>query len=64
MTEMMNDAEFLYSSLIDDIYFLGKVLGRKYKYLHLSYSIFMYGIVIAVIAYGIANLYYLSTLGM
>ena len=60
MVEMMNDSNYLYSSLIDDIYFLGKVLGKKYRFLRFSYNIFMYGIVIAVVAYGIANFIYLN----
>ncbi len=59
MLEMMSDSKYLYSSLIDDIYFLGKVLGRKYKYLRWSYNIFMYGIIIVVIAFGLANFLYL-----
>lgn len=62
MTEMLNDANYLYSSLIDDIYFLGKVLGKKYKYLRISYNIFMYGIVLAVIAFIIANFYYTKSI--
>ena len=60
MVEMMNDSNYLYSSLIDDIYFLGKVLGKKYRFLRFSYNIFMYGIIVAVVAYGIANFIYLS----
>jgi len=64
MMEMLNDSHYLYSSLIDDIYFLGKVLGKKYKYLRFSYNIFMYGLIIAVIAYVISNFYYLNTLSI
>lgn len=60
MMEMLNDSDYLYSSLIDDIYFLGKVLGKKYRFLRYSYNIFMYGIIVAVIAYVIANIYYLN----
>ena len=60
MVEMMNDSNYLYSSLIDDIYFLGKVLGKKYRFLRFSYNIFKYGIIVAVVAYGIANFIYLS----
>lgn len=62
MVEMMNDSNYLYSSLIDDIYFLGKVLGKKYKYLRFAYNIFMYGIVIAVIGYVVANISYINGL--
>lgn len=53
MKQMMNDREFLYGNLIKDIYWQGKVLGRKYKYLHISYNIFMYGIAISVLAFTI-----------
>ncbi len=52
--ELMNDREFLYGSMIRDIYFLGKVLGKKYLYLRISYTIFMYGLVISVLAFAIA----------
>jgi len=60
MLEMMNDSDYLYSSLIDDIYFLGKVLGKKYYFLRIAYNIFMIGIILAVISYVISNWYYLS----
>lgn len=54
--EMMKDADFLYSSIIKDIYFNGKVLARKYKLLRISYSIFMYGFVASILAFLIAML--------
>lgn len=54
MKEMMSDREYLNSSMIKDIYFLGVVLARKYKYLRISYNIFMFGLVIAILAFGIA----------
>jgi predicted metal-dependent HD superfamily phosphohydrolase len=49
--EMMNDSEFLYGSLIKDIYWQGKILGRKFRLLRISYNVFMYGIAISVLAY-------------
>jgi predicted metal-dependent HD superfamily phosphohydrolase len=52
--ELMNDRDFLYGSMIRDIYFLGKVLGKKYLYLRISYTIFMYGLVISLMAFAIA----------
>lgn len=58
MKEMMKDADYLYSSLIKDIYFLGVVLGRKYKLLRISYSIFMFGFVISIIAFAIAQVFF------
>jgi hypothetical protein len=56
MSEMMNDKNYLYGSMVKDFYFLGQVLGRKYKYLRICYNFFMYGIIIAVAAYTIAFL--------
>lgn len=52
--ELMNDKDYLYGSMIRDIYFLGRVLGKKYLYLRISYTIFMFGLVISVIAFAIA----------
>jgi hypothetical protein len=57
MNEMLKDREYLYNSMIKDIYFLGVVLAKKYKYLRISYTIFMYGLIIAVIAFAIAAIY-------
>jgi hypothetical protein len=54
MKEMMVDGEYLYGSMIKDIYFLGKVLAKKYQRLRTSYTIFMFGLIIAVIAFIVA----------
>jgi hypothetical protein len=54
MQEMISDKNYLYSSMIKDNYFLGVVLARKYRYLRISYNIFMYGIIISMIAFAIA----------
>ncbi len=54
MREMMLDTDYLYGSLIKDIYYLGAVLGRKYKLIRLAYNIFMVGIIISVLAFAIA----------
>jgi putative nucleotidyltransferase with HDIG domain len=54
MKEMMKDSDYLYGSMIKDIYFLGKVLGRKYKLLRIAYTIFMYGFVLSILSFVIA----------
>jgi len=54
MSIMMRDPDYLYGTLIKDVYYLGVVLGKKYKLLRLAYNIFMAGIVISVIAFTIA----------
>ncbi len=49
--EMMDDYDYLYSSMIKDQYFLGQSLFRKYKLLRVAYNIFMYGFIIAGLAF-------------
>jgi predicted metal-dependent HD superfamily phosphohydrolase len=56
MAKMMNDKEFLYESLVRDVYGQGIVLGRKYKLLRTSYNVFMFGLIVSVIAFVIAAL--------
>lgn len=58
MRKMMRDPNYLYGSLINDIYQLAVVLGRKYRLIRLAYNIFMYGIVISVIAFAIAIFFF------
>ncbi|MEQ8239063.1 MAG: DUF5706 domain-containing protein, partial [Cyclobacteriaceae bacterium] len=58
MKEMMKDADYLYTSLIRDIYYLGVVLGKKYRMLRIAYTIFMFGLVISVIAFLIAQQFF------
>lgn len=54
VNEMLTDPEFLYSSMSRDLYFLGIVLAKKYQYLSICYNIFMYGIIISMLAFGVA----------
>jgi predicted metal-dependent HD superfamily phosphohydrolase len=54
MNEMMKDREYLYNSLIKDLYFLGLVLEKKYRLLRIAYNLFMIGIILSVIAFVIA----------
>jgi predicted metal-dependent HD superfamily phosphohydrolase len=56
MNEMLKDREYLYNSMIKDIYFLGVVLARKYKLLRISYTIFMFGLILSVLAFIFAYL--------
>lgn len=58
MKEMMKDYDYLYGSMIKDIYFLGKVLARKYKFLRLSYTIFMFGFVASIITFIMLTMIY------
>ena len=54
MKEVMKDKDYLYNSMIKDLYFLGLVLNRKYKLLRITYTIFTIGIVVSVISFFVA----------
>jgi len=56
--ELVKDKEYIYSSLTKDLYFLGLVLNRKYNLLRWTYTIFVIGIIISVIAFGVAFRYF------
>jgi HD superfamily phosphodiesterase len=54
ISELLKDKDYVYNSLTKDLYFLGKVLERKYRILRITYTIFMTGIIISVIAFAVA----------
>ncbi|NNK75226.1 MAG: HD domain-containing protein [Maribacter sp.] len=56
--ELIQDKDYIYSSLTKDLYFLGLVLNRKYNILRTTYTVFMIGIVLSVIAFAIAFHYF------
>ncbi|MCV6630049.1 MAG: DUF5706 domain-containing protein [Flavobacteriaceae bacterium] len=58
MLDMVKDKEHLHRALTKDLYYLGKVLHRKYKLLRNTYTIFVIGIIITVISFGIAFHFY------
>ena len=58
MLKVMDDREFLYGTLIKDVYSQGVVLGRKYRLLRVAYNIFMFGLIIAVAAFIISSVFH------
>ncbi len=58
ISELVKDKDYIYSSLTKDLYFLGLVLNRKYNILRWTYTIFMIGIIVSVISFGIAFKYF------
>ena len=56
MQELMKDRDYLYNSLTRDLYFLGKVLERKYRLLSITYTIFMIGTILSVLTFSYAVL--------
>jgi len=56
MNELMKDPDYLYNSMVKDLYYLGLVLKRKYTLLRVTYNIFMVGIVVSSVAFVLAFL--------
>jgi hypothetical protein len=52
--QVVQDSDLLDKTIVNDLYYLGLSLGRKYSRLHTTYSIFMVGMVATVITYAIA----------
>lgn len=58
MFTIMNDKYYLHLTLLRDVYNQGVVLGRKYRMLKMAYNVFMYGLIVSVIAFFIASKFY------
>jgi hypothetical protein len=56
--ELIKDKRYVYASLTKDLYFLGIVLDRKYKLLRWTYTIFMIGMILSVVAFFVALKFY------
>lgn len=56
MKDLIKDRDYIYDSMVKDLYYLGKVLDRKYKLLSITYKIFMAGIIISVLSFAFAFL--------
>ena len=49
--QMINDSNYLYSSLIKDQYFLGQTISRKHRLIRVSLAAFLIGFIIAVVSF-------------
>ncbi len=58
MQKMMEEKDFLYGSLIRDLYAQGVVLGRKYHLLRVAYNVFMFGLIVSVLAFIVAFIFF------
>ncbi len=58
VSQMREDADYLYGSLTRDIFYLGVVLHEKYRLLRICYTVFMFGFVISVIAFVVAQIFF------
>ncbi|MEN0006394.1 MAG: Pycsar system effector family protein [Bacteroidota bacterium] len=51
MDAVLRDGELLYGNMVRDLYYLGKVLDKKYRFLSISYNIFMVGLLATVVLF-------------
>ena len=56
MLEMLNEKDFLYSSLIRDIYYLGERLHRKHTFIRKSLTFFLTGTILSAISFLIVKM--------
>ena len=56
MLEKLNDSNFLYSSMIKDLYYLGKSLHRKYTFIRISLQFFVIGLVSSFIIFMVGRM--------
>ncbi|HMP91727.1 MAG TPA: DUF5706 domain-containing protein, partial [Phnomibacter sp.] len=54
---LLKNRDALYTSLIRNLYQMGKVLSRKYALLRIAYQVFMLGLVAAVGAFALAVMF-------
>jgi predicted metal-dependent HD superfamily phosphohydrolase len=64
MLLMMSDSDEVYRSLITSIYQQGSVLARKYEMLRTAYTVFMFGLIISILAFITAYGIHHSTLDL
>jgi len=60
--EMIKDKELIYGNMIRDIYYLGKVLEIKFKYIRWSYNTFLTGLTLTVLSF-LLSFFWVSTSG-
>ncbi len=49
--ELLYDKDYLYKTLTRDLYYLGKVLNKKYTFLRMGYITFVSGLIVSIIIF-------------
>lgn len=52
MMGILRDDDYLYRTILRDFYAQGLLLNRKYRLLHLSYTMFLVGMIVSVVTIG------------
>ena len=51
LNELIRDTDYLYKTMSQDLYYLGVVLGKKYRFLSFCYNLFMWGLIVSMVAF-------------
>jgi len=54
MNELLQNRDLLHNNMIRDFFFLGIVLGKKYRLVRLAYNFFMYGLILSILAFTVS----------
>ena len=52
--DMIQDRDYMYSSMTRDLHSLGTVLAKKYRLLRITYYVFLFGLIISVVTFGLS----------
>jgi hypothetical protein len=55
---VMQDRDLLYGTMKRDIYRLGVDLSRRYAHIQRAYSVFLFGIILATVMFGLCHVFY------
>ncbi|MBF8150605.1 hypothetical protein ITJ86_11900 [Winogradskyella sp. F6397] len=58
VTNLMNEGDELYKTIAKDTYHLGKTIDRKFKLLRKSFNIFLFGIILSVLAFVACHVFF------
>lgn len=57
MLQMLNDSDYLYGSMIRDLYYLGSVIQKKFSHIRASLNIFLGGMISSLVLYVIIRVF-------
>jgi HD superfamily phosphodiesterase len=52
--EMIQERDYIYESMTKDLHSLGTVLAKKYRLLRITYYVFLFGLIISVLTFGLS----------
>ncbi len=55
MDEVLQENALVYHNMVRDLYYLGKVMDKKFRQLRLSYNVFILGFLVAVLTFFIST---------